>query len=175
MGDTGVRRTIVSSLTSLYPGIYTNENIAFVGTHQHSGVGGYLENLLPQLTALGYVNASASAIITGTVLAAQRAHSSLAPGSLSLGNTSIVEGNINRSPFSYLQNPEEERARYEFDQDKDMTVVRFDDENGAGRGFLSFFAVHGTSLYENNTLVSADNKGMAAFLYESGYLLFVFV
>ncbi|PAV23091.1 Neutral alkaline nonlysosomal ceramidase [Pyrrhoderma noxium] len=130
MGDTGVRRTIVSSLTSLYPGIYTNENIAFVGTHQHSGVGGYLENLLPQLTALGYVNASASAIITGT-------------------------------------NPEEERARYEFDQDKDMTVVRFDDENGAGRGFLSFFAVHGTSLYENNTLVSADNKGMAAFLYEN--------
>ena len=53
-----------------------------------------------------------------------------------------------------------------------MTVVRFDDENGAGRGFLSFFAVHGTSLYENNTLVSADNKGMAAFLYESKYLLF---
>lgn len=27
--------------------------------------------------------------------------------------------------------------------------------------------MHGTSLYENNTLVSTDNKGMAAFLYEN--------
>lgn len=169
MGDTGVRRTIVSELSSQFPGVYTNENIAFVGTHQHSGVGGFLEDLLPQLTALGYVNASAQAIIQGTVLAAQRAHASLAPGSLSLGNTSIVDGNINRSPSAYLANPAEERAMYEFDQDKDMTLVRFDDASGNARGFLSFFAVHGTSLYENNTLVSGDNKGMAAFMYESEF------
>ncbi|KAI5120168.1 hypothetical protein M0805_008435 [Coniferiporia weirii] len=167
MGDTGVRRSVVAELSSQFDGLYTNENIAFVGTHQHSGVGGYLENLLPQVTALGYVNASAQAIVKGSVLAAQRAHASLALGSLSVGNTTIVDGNINRSPFAYLQNPEEERAMYEYDQDKDMTLVRFDDEDGNARGFLSFFAVHGTSLYENNTLVSADNKGMAAYLYES--------
>ena len=167
MGDTGVRRSIVAELSAQFPGLYTNDNIAFVGTHAHSGVGGYLENLLPQITSLGYVNQTASAIIQGTVLAAQRAHANLAPGSLSLGNTSIVDGNINRSPYSYLQNPADERARYEFDTDKDMTLVRFDDDNGSARGFLAFYAVHGTSLYENNTLVSGDNKGMAAFMYES--------
>ncbi|KAH8110485.1 Neutral/alkaline nonlysosomal ceramidase [Phellopilus nigrolimitatus] len=167
MGDTGVRRTIVAELGAQYPGVYTNENIAFVGTHQHSGVGGYLEDLLPQLTALGYVNQSAAAIVKGSVRAAQRAHASLAPGSLSIGNTSIVDGNLNRSPYSYLQNPADERAMYQYDQDKDMTLVRFDDADGNARGFLSFFAVHGTSLYENNTLVSADNKGMAAYLYEN--------
>jgi neutral ceramidase len=44
---------------------------------------------------------------------------------------------------------------------------RFNDANGNARGFLSFYAVHGTSLYENNTLVSTDNKGMAAYLYEN--------
>ena len=155
MGDTGVRRTIVSELSSQFPGLYSDSNIAFVGTHQHSGVGGYLENLLPQITALGYVNASAAAIIQGTVLAAQRAHASLSPGTLSVGNTTIPDGNRNRSPSAYLANPEEERARYEFDQDKDFTLVRFDDaESGNARGFLSFFAVHGTSIYENNTLVS---------------------
>ncbi|PBK59198.1 Neutral/alkaline nonlysosomal ceramidase [Armillaria solidipes] len=167
MGDSGVRRSIVAELTSLYPGVYTNENIALIGTHQHSGVGGYLENLLPQITALGYVPQTAEAIVSGTVLAAQRAHNSLAPGSLSLGNTTILDANINRSPSAYLNNPAEERARYEYDQDKDMTLLRFDDESGTARGFLSFFAVHGTSIYENNTLVSSDNKGMAAYLYES--------
>ncbi|PFH50435.1 hypothetical protein AMATHDRAFT_60966 [Amanita thiersii Skay4041] len=167
MGDTGVRRSIVSELTSQFPGIYTNENIAFVGTHQHSGVGGYLENLLPQITSLGFVKQTADAIIAGTVQAVQKAHANLAPGKLSVGNTTILGANINRSPTAYLANPAQERARYQFDQDKDMTLLRFDDLNGNARGFLSFFAVHGTSLYNNNTLVSSDNKGMAAYLYES--------
>lgn len=167
MGDTGVRRSIVSELSTQFPGVYTNENIAFVGTHQHSGVGGYLENLLPQVTSLGYVKQTADAIVAGTVRAVQRAHANLAPGRLSLGNTTILNANINRSPTAYLENPAAERARYQFDQDKDMTLLRFDDNDGNARGFLSFFAVHGTSLYENNTLVSSDNKGMAAYLYES--------
>jgi neutral ceramidase len=167
MGDSGTRRSIVSQLSSAFPGVYTNDNIAFVGTHQHSGVGGYLEQLLPQITSLGYVKQTADAIINGTVLAVKRAHASLAPGKLSLGNTTILNANINRSPTAYLANPAAERALYQFDQDKDMTVLRFDDSNGNARGLLSFFAVHGTSLYENNTLVSSDNKGMAAYLYES--------
>lgn len=148
MGDTGVRRTIVSQLSSQFPGEYTNDNIAFVGTHQHSGVGGYLENLLPQITSLGYVKQTADAIVAGSVRAVQQAHASLAPGNLSVGNTTVLNANINRSPSAYLANPAEERAMYEYDQDKDLTLLRFDDANGQARGFLSFFAVHGTSLYE---------------------------
>ena len=148
MGDTGVRRSIVSALSSQYPGLYNNDNIALVSTHQHSGVGGYLEDLLPQITSLGYVKQTADAIVAGTVLAVQRAHNNLAPGSLSLGNTSVVDGNRNRSPSAYLANPAEERARYEYDQDKDLTLLRFDDASGSARGFLSFYAVHGTSIYE---------------------------
>ena len=148
MGDSGVRRSIVANLSSQFPGVYTDANIAFVGTHQHSGVGGYLENLLPQITSLGYVPQTANAIIAGTVLAVQRAHASLAPGSLSLGNTTVLNANINRSPTAYLANPAAERAMYQFDQDKDMTVLRFNDASGKARGLLSFFAVHGTSLYE---------------------------
>jgi len=167
MGDTGIRRSIVEQLSSQFPGLYTNDNIALVSTHQHSGVGGYLENLLPQITALGYVKQSADAIVAGTVLAVQKAHASLAPGKLSLGNTTVLNANINRSPSAYLANPAEERAKYQYDQDKDMTLLRFDDTTGRARGFISFFPVHGTSIYENNTLISSDNKGMAAYLYEA--------
>lgn len=185
MGDSGIRRSIVAKISSLYPGVYTNDNIALVSTHQHSGVGGYLENLLPQITSLGYVKQTADAIVAGTVLAVQRAHNNLAPGSLSVGNTTILDANINRSPSAYLANPAEERAQYQYDQDKELSLLRFDDAQGNARGFLSFLPVHGTSLYEvcrasaprghrlsyisscqNNTLVSGDNKGMAAYLYE---------
>ncbi|GJJ12006.1 hypothetical protein Clacol_006244 [Clathrus columnatus] len=136
MGDSGIRRGILAALQQKFPGVYNENNVAVVGTHQHSGVGGYLENLLPQLTSLGFVN-------------------------------TVLNANINRSPSAYLNNPAEERARYEFDQDKTLSLLRFDDTFGKARGFLGFFAVHGTSIYENNTLVSGDNKGMAAYLAES--------
>jgi neutral ceramidase len=147
MGDTGVRRSIVQQLSTQYPGIYTDQNIAFVATHSHAGVGGYVENLLPQITSLGYVKQTADAIVEGTVRAVQRAHASLAPGKLSFGNTTLVDGNINRSPTAYLANPAAERAKYQYDTDKDMTLLRFDDQSGKARGFLSFYPVHGTSLY----------------------------
>lgn len=148
MGDSGIRRSIVSALSAQYPGLYTNENIALVATHSHAGVGGYLENLLPHITSLGYVKQTADAIVEGTVLAVRRAHASLAPGRLSLGNTTVLGANINRSPSAYMANPPEERAKYEYDVDKDMTLLRFDDVDGNARGFLSFFPVHGTSLYQ---------------------------
>ena len=131
MGDTGVRHMIISEPEVAYPGFYTGgTNVALVRTHQHSGVGGYLEYLLPQVTALGYVNQSAQTIIQGTLLAMQRAHEDLSPSQLSVSNAAIVDGNINRSPFVYLANPADERARYEFDQDKEMTLVQFDDTLG---------------------------------------------
>lgn len=157
MGDTGIRRSIVSKLTAQYPGLYNNDNIALVSTHQHSGVGGYLENLLPQITALGYVKQTADAIVAGTVLAVQRAHANLAPGKLSLGNTTVLNANINRSPSAYLANPVAERAMYQYDQDKELSLLRFDDANGNARGFLSFFAVHGTSLYEVRHLLNVNS------------------
>ncbi|KAI0060570.1 Neutral/alkaline nonlysosomal ceramidase [Artomyces pyxidatus] len=167
MGDTGIRRNIVGNLSALYPNIYSGTNIALVSTHQHSGVGGYLENILPQVTSLGYVHETADAIVKGTVLAVQRAHASLAPGSLSLGNVTVTGANRNRSPSAYLANPQAERDLYDGDQDTALSLLKFEDASGSARGFLSFFAVHGTSLYENNTLVSGDNKGMAAYLYEA--------
>ncbi|KAI0250039.1 Neutral/alkaline nonlysosomal ceramidase [Lactifluus subvellereus] len=166
-GDTGIRRSIISSLAELFPGVYDDRNVAIVGTHQHAGVGGYTENFLPQITSWGYVSETAEAIVQGTVLAVQRAHANLAPGSLGLGNVTIADANENRSPSAYLANPPEERAQYDSDRDTTLTLLRFVDANGARMGFLSFFPVHGTSLYENNTLISSDNKGMAAHLYES--------
>jgi neutral ceramidase len=152
MGDTGIRRSIVSALSAEYPDLYNDNNVALVSTHSHAGVGGYLENLLPQLTALGYVKQTADAIVTGTVLAVQRAHENLAPGSLTLGNTTVLDGNVNRSPSAYLANPASERARYQYDQEKDMSLLRFNGADGNARGFISFFPVHGTSLYNAREL-----------------------
>ncbi|KAJ7775556.1 Neutral/alkaline nonlysosomal ceramidase [Mycena metata] len=176
MGDSGVRRELLAALAAEYGNTtYHAGNVALMGTHQHSGVGGYLENLLPQVTSKGLHPQTLKAIVDGAVLAVRRAHDSLAPGTLSFGTGRVEGGSRNRSPTAYLANPAAERAKYtdrggeDGDQEWETSVLKFSgaDNTLNGRGFLSFFAVHGTSLYENNTLISGDNKGMAAYLYEA--------
>lgn len=69
--------------------------------------------------------------------------------------------------YAYLRNPEEERARYADSVDTTMTALRFRRaSDGRAVGVLTWFAVHGTSLHNNNTHVAGDNKGVAAWLLE---------
>ena len=95
MGDHGLRAKIIKKIQALYPGLYSDQNVALVGTHSHAGVGGFSSNLLPQITSLGFVPATFNAIVAGTV---QKAHTNLALGTLSVGNTTVLDANINRSP-----------------------------------------------------------------------------
>jgi hypothetical protein len=50
-GDSSIRRSVVSKRSELFPGVYRDSNIAIVSTHRHAGVGGYPENILPQITS----------------------------------------------------------------------------------------------------------------------------
>ncbi|KAE9967717.1 hypothetical protein EG328_008039 [Venturia inaequalis] len=166
-GDTAIRDGILKAVADLGPEykVYGQSNIALTGTHSHSGPGAWLNYLLPQITSKGFDKESYQAIVNGTVLSIRRAHESLAAGRLTVGTTQ-VDANINRSPYAYLANPEEERQKYEDDVDKDLTMMRFTRADGKNLGFLSWYAVHGTSMLGNNTLITGDNKGVAAYLFE---------
>lgn len=110
---------------------------------------------MPQVTSLGWSQQSYQAIVDGAVLSIQRAHESLEPGTLASGETDVVDANINRSEYAYLANPAEERALYEYDVDKTITMLRFQRaSDGLNLGVLAWHAVHGTSMLENNTHVS---------------------
>ena len=125
--------------------------------------------LLPQIATLGSDKQTYTAIVDGAVLSIQRAYDRLAPSTISVGTIDIQDANINRSPYSYLANPAAERAQYISDTDTTMTILTIDRlSDGKTTGVLSFFSVHGTSLYNNNTLVTGDNKGVAAYLFERG-------
>ncbi|KAI7371961.1 Neutral/alkaline nonlysosomal ceramidase [Hortaea werneckii] len=176
-GDTAIRSGILQGLAELggeYT-VYGNQNVAVTGTHSHSGPGAWLNYLLPQITSKGFHKPSYHAIVDGAIASIVRAHDSLAPGLLSIGEAEVNDGNINRSPYAYLANPADERARYAHDVDKTMTVLRFRHTSNASSatseakdvGILTWFPVHGTSMYGNNTLVTGDNKGVAAWMFES--------
>ena len=52
------------------------------------------------------------------------AHDSVAPGKLQVAAGELLEANINRSPTSYLANPAAERALFQHDTDKTMTLLK---------------------------------------------------
>ena len=169
-GDTAVRDGILKELSDLGEeySIYTKDNVAVTGTHSHSGPGAWLNYLLPQITSKGFDKQSYWAIVDGSVRAIKRAHDRLVPGNLHIGALEVDGININRSPYAYQKNPKSEQAKYDSDVDKTMTVLAF--ESAADHqplGMLSWFPVHGTSLYGNNTLITGDNKGVAALLFEN--------
>ncbi|KAI1462678.1 Neutral/alkaline nonlysosomal ceramidase [Annulohypoxylon moriforme] len=174
-GDTAVRYGILQGLQDLGPEYdnYGHHNLAVTGTHSHSGPGAWLNYLLPQITSKGFDRQSYRAIVDGAILSIRRAHESLTPGHLSIGSTKVFGANINRSLFAYLANPEEERARYNVSSeddgsvDKDLTLLKFQRiSDGKNIGVLTWFPTHGTSVLGNNTLISGDNKGVAAYMFE---------
>ena len=170
-GDTAVRYGILEALAELGDeyAVYGQQNVAVTGTHSHSGPGAWLNYLLPQITSKGFNKPSYQAIVHGAVQSIKIAHENLAPGHLSIGAIDIEDSNISRSPYAYLANAAEERARYENNVDKTLTLLRFLHSTDSGDkdiGILNWFAVHGTSMYGNNTIVTADNKGVAAWLFE---------
>lgn len=174
-GDTAVRYGILDALAALGReySMYGQQNVAVTGTHSHSGPGAWLNYLLPQITSKGFDRQSYQAIVDGAVLSVQRAHQSLEPGHLTVGYTKIFGANINRSLYAYLNNPLDERQRYNISNqddgsvDKTLTLLRFSrSSDGKSTGVLTWFPVHGTSMLGNNTLISGDNKGVAAYLFE---------
>ncbi|KAK0920972.1 hypothetical protein LTR91_003696 [Friedmanniomyces endolithicus] len=171
-GDTAVRHGILTALQDLggdYARLYGAQNVAVTGTHSHSGPGGWLNYLLPQITSRGFHRQGYEAIVEGAVGSIVRAHEGLKEGRLRVGVVGVDGGSVNRSPWAYLNNPTEEREGYGGDVDRGMTVLRFSHFGEGGErdvGVLSWFAVHGTSMLGNNTLVTGDNKGVAASMFE---------
>jgi neutral ceramidase len=96
------------------------------------------------------------------------AHESMVEGKIFLTSGTLLDANINRSPASYLYNPEEERAKYDYDVDKEMVQLKFvRSSDNQPIGAINWFAVHPTSMNNTNCLVSSDNVGYASIQLEA--------
>ncbi|MCO5590712.1 hypothetical protein L7F22_044687 [Adiantum nelumboides] len=169
MGSDVVTLKVLESLKERYGELYTERNLAISGTHTHSGPGGYLQYVLYIVTSWGFVSESFDALVKGIVQSIVEAHENIRPGSVYVNVGELLDANINRSPSAYLNNPTEERARYHYDTDKDMTLLKFIDDEWGAVGAFSWYATHGTSMSRTNQLISGDNKGAAARLMEDSF------
>uniref|UniRef100_A0A671RJK7 Neutral ceramidase n=1 Tax=Sinocyclocheilus anshuiensis TaxID=1608454 RepID=A0A671RJK7_9TELE len=161
-----LRLEVLQELKAKYGDLYRQDNVVMSGTHTHAGVGGYFQYTLFMITSKGYIKPSIQAIVSGIVKSIDLAHRNLRPGRIFINKGQLVDSNLNRSPHSYMNNPEEERNRYEFNTDKQIVIMKFTDLDGDGMGLLSWFAVHPVSMNNTNRMVSSDNLGYASYGFE---------
>lgn len=161
-----VKLEVVARLKERLGERFSTENVMLSATHTHAGPGGYFHHTLYNLTTAGFDRQNFEAIVTGVVESIVRAQGNLAPGRIKIATGELKGIAKNRSPKAYALNPAEERARYDSDTDDSMVVLRLEREDGSEIGMISWFAIHGTSLDNDNKLTSGDNKGYASYLFE---------
>ncbi|KAG6584500.1 Neutral ceramidase [Phytophthora cinnamomi] len=161
-----VHQEVLAELATKYNGVYTEQNVILHATHTHAGPGGTAGYFLYDVSILGYINENFDKIVSGIMDAIDKAHNSVASGTIRWNKGEVSKGGNNRSPDAYLANPASERAKYSSNIDTTMRALHFFSSAGKLRGVLAFYPVHANSLTGDNLLISGDNKGYAEFLVE---------
>ncbi|KAM7522112.1 hypothetical protein LguiA_012014 [Lonicera macranthoides] len=160
---------VLERLKARYGNLYTEKNVAISGIHTHAGPGGYLQYVVYIVTSLGFVRQSFDVIVNGIEQSIMQAHENLRPGSVFMNKGELLDAGVNRSPSAYLNNTAAERNKYKYDVDKEMTLLKFVDDEWGPVGSFNWFATHGTSMSRTNSLISGDNKGAAARFMEDWF------
>ncbi len=145
---------------------YNEKNVLLSATHTHNGPGGYSGYFLYDVTVNGFVKQNFNAIVDGIYKSILRAHNNLKRGRILVGQGTIDGCGGNRAEVAYNNNPAAERARYDSNTDKTMTLLKFVTLDGEEIGMVNWYAVHPDSIGPDNRLISGDNKGWASYLFE---------
>jgi len=160
-----VYHEVIRRLGEQFGDRYTDQNTVISATHTHSGPGGSAHAVLYNLTIGGFRPDTFEAIVAGIVEACVRADADLAPGDISIAVGELHGASVSRNLFQFECNPEDEQKLFPTANDPQMTQLKFERDGKAVAG-LNWFSVHGTSMTNRNTLISADNKGYASYLWE---------
>jgi len=162
-----MREVVIEKLSERYGDTYNIQNVILSGTHTHSTPGGFMEHFMFDVTILGFAKQTFDGLVEGITQSIINAHENIVPGKIFLNSGILLDSNINRSPASYLLNPESERALYDYDVDKVMTQLKFtNEENSEILGLIQWFPVHPVSMNNSNVLITSDNVGYASILME---------
>lgn len=160
-----VHKAVLQRLQQQYGSLYTRDNVMLTANHTHAGPGGHSHYTLYNVTTIGFHGRTFTAIVDGIVESVQRAHADLGPATLSLGQGQLTNASVNRSRSAFDRNPAADKAVFPNAIDPTTTVLRID-KGGRAVGAINWFATHNTSMTANNTLISPDNKGYAAYRWE---------
>lgn len=117
-------------------------------THTHSGIGGYWNNALAEVTAMGeYQERIFRFLRERIVQAVQEAEQKTRPARIGMGSVAVAGLNRNRQQRGGPVDPE-------------LGVIRIDSATGQPLAALVNFSAHATVLGPQNLLLSADYPGV---------------
>ncbi len=163
-----IHLSVVNNLKARFGNTYTLENTIISATHTHAAPGGFWHYGATSPMGGAFYKEYYDVIVNGISDSIAQAHADLRSAEI-LINTGIVENaGANRSVPAYMNNPESERAQYDANTDKEMTLLKFT-ADGMNLGAINWFAVHPTAMTFDNKLISGDQKGHASYLMESKF------
>lgn len=165
----GIKEQVVAKLKEKFGDRYDDDNVLITATHTHSGPGGFSTYRLYNLTTLGFSKKNFDTIVDGIVASIERAQNNMTRGRIKIASGKLKGISFNRSPASYLLNNANDVARYAENVDVRMTLLRFEDLTSNPIGMINWFPLHGVSMNNKNHLITGDNKGHAAYLFEQDY------
>ncbi len=166
-----VKQGVTAKLHERFGDLYNDKNVMLSATHTHAGPGGYAFHTLFNFTVRGFYRDNYDAVVNGIVEAIARAHQNLEPGNIYIKEDELLGTTKNRSETAYEKNPEREKARYSYNTDKSITLIKLVNQSGKAIGSVNWHAVHGVSMSNKNKLISGDNKGYASYLFEQHKLM----
>ena len=83
--------------------------------------------------------------MNGIVLSIKRANENIKPSKLYYTEGELHDANINRSPTSYLANPEAERAQYQYDADHTFSQLNILDAADETPRYFNYRKKHSNS------------------------------
>ena len=150
---------------------YSVGNIVLSATHTHGGAGGHSHHVLYNASIGGFAWQTYDAMVHGIYMAIKKAHRHLAPGRIVLNKGLLANANENRQTNGFYQNVEVRHSALsnpfgKDNRDTEMLCLRFEHANRREIGMFNWFPVHGVSFSKENHLLTGDNKGLAAYLFE---------
>lgn len=137
---------IVAKLQAKFGDLYTIDNIMMAPTRNncltlnfpaknklflkfqtdtHGGPGGYHQLVLYDITCFGFIAETYNPIVNGVAEAIVRAHNAMADGKVFYSEVALKDFGVNRSPKSYLANPQSERDYYGSNVDSTLQQIKF--------------------------------------------------
>lgn len=160
-----VHQAVLRRLREKYGDLYTEQNVMITATHTHAGPGGYSHHLLYNVTTNGFHEKTFEAITDGLVESAERAHADVASAQLILTHAELRDASVNRSRQAFDRNPDDIKSHFPDAIDPQTSLLRIE-RGGSVVGAINWFPSHATSMSGDNKLISADNKGYAAYHWE---------
>lgn len=157
-----LKQGVLRKLAASFGTLYDDKNVQISATHTHSGPGGYSHHLMYNVTSKGFIQQNYDAIVNGITAAIAQAHSRTEPGNITIAKGDLTDISVQRAREAWLNDPDSPKPEI----NPTMTVVRLNRAIGQPKGAISWFSIHNASVSRFNTLISSDNKGHAALLFE---------